>query len=483
MKLEFKMTNIWNFFFFFSAQKATNVFYQESKISREARARALGNGRFRGCTIWFTGLSGAGKSTIAFALEQYLIARGVAVYTLDGDNIRHGLNSDLGFSEADREQNIRRVAEVARLFADAGLLAISSFISPFRRDRDSARRLHEQAGLRFFECFVDTPLEVCESRDTKGLYAKARTGLISGFTGIDQPYEVPERPEILLPADCSTVNECVQQVLAMLLEANVLDASLLGRPVELFARRAITSAEDEEKNGYVEDDAINEPKNVLTCFKVPLTEMDVQWAQVLAEGWASPLKGFMRESEYLSCLHFGTIRDEDGGVHSQAIPIVLSVSDEQKDWLAQNADARAKLELVYDGKSIACLTNVEVFPHRKQERVARIFGTTDRRHPTVNHILGQSDWLIGGDLTVYDRIRWNDGLDQYRLKPVEIRQKLQEMRADAVFVFQLRNPVHNGHALLMNDTRRMLKQKGYRNPVLLLHPLGLIIIEIFSRNN
>jgi 3'-phosphoadenosine 5'-phosphosulfate synthase len=425
----------------------------------------LGNGKFRGCTIWFTGFSGAGKSTIAFALEQYLINRGVAVYTLDGDNVRHGLNSDLGFSESDREQNIRRVAEVAKLFADAGLLAISSFISPFRRDRDSARRLHEQAGLSFFECFVNTPLEVCESRDVKGLYAKARTGEISGFTGIDQPYEAPENPEIALQTDCFSVAECVQQVLAMLLDANVLDASLLGRPVELFANNKTIC-----ENGL--DKHLTLSSSLSSLPQVELTEIELQWTQVLAEGWASPLKGFMRESEYLNCLHFGTIRDEDGAVHSQAIPIVLSISDDKRIELGQNVDAKT-VELLYDGKIVGQLKNFEVFAHRKLERVARIFGTNDVRHPTVQHVLSQSDWLIGGDLIVFDRIKWDDGLDKYRLTPLEVRQKLQEMRADAVFVFQLRNPVHNGHALLMNDTRRILKEKGYKNPVLLLHPLGM----------
>ena len=155
-----------------------------------------------GATVWLTGLSGSGKSTVAVEVERHLVSGGVAAYVLDGDNLRHGLNSDLGFSAADRTENVRRVGEVARLFADAGVVALVPVISPYRVDRDRARAIHRAVGLRFVEVFVDTPLEVCESRDPKGLYAKARAGDIVGFTGIDDPYEAPERPDLrLTPAD------------------------------------------------------------------------------------------------------------------------------------------------------------------------------------------------------------------------------------------------------------------------------------------
>ena len=155
-----------------------------------------------GATVWFTGLSGSGKSTVAVEVERQLIAAGRAAYLLDGDNLRHGLNADLGFSAADRTENIRRVGEVARLFADAGVVALVPVISPYAADRDRARSVHEAAGLRFVEVWVDTPLAVCEERDPKGLYAKARAGEIKGFTGIDDPYEPPARPDLrLVPAD------------------------------------------------------------------------------------------------------------------------------------------------------------------------------------------------------------------------------------------------------------------------------------------
>jgi len=152
--------------------------------------------------LWFTGLSGSGKSTVAVAVERQLVALGRPAYLLDGDNLRHGLNGDLGFSAEDRDENVRRASEVARLFADAGVVSLVPLISPYRAGRDRARELHKAADVPFFEVFVDTPIEVCEQRDPKGLYAQARAGEIKGFTGIDAPYEAPISPELVLtPAD------------------------------------------------------------------------------------------------------------------------------------------------------------------------------------------------------------------------------------------------------------------------------------------
>lgn len=181
-------------------------------LSRQERWNLLGT---RGGTIWMTGLSGSGKSTIAVALEAELLRRGRVAYRLDGDNIRHGLNANLGFSADDRHENIRRIGEVAKLFADAGALAIVSFISPYRADRDRVRASHAAGELPFVEVFVDTPLEVCEQRDPKGLYRKARAGEIKGFTGIDDPYEVPAagEAEIVLKTAEQDVAGCVRQCL------------------------------------------------------------------------------------------------------------------------------------------------------------------------------------------------------------------------------------------------------------------------------
>ncbi|TQN72501.1 Adenylyl-sulfate kinase [Colletotrichum shisoi] len=181
--------------------------------------------------MWLTGLSASGKSTVATALEQHLLHLGVAAYRLDGDNVRFGLNKDLGFSEKDRNENIRRIAEVAKLFADSSTVAITSFISPYRADRQVARELHAQAGqnnddaIPFIEIFVDVPLEVAEQRDPKGLYKKARAGEIKDFTGISAPYEEPLNPEIIIRTDKSSVEECVAQIADWLIKEGLISTS------------------------------------------------------------------------------------------------------------------------------------------------------------------------------------------------------------------------------------------------------------------
>ena len=203
--------------------KATNVTWHEGHVERAARENLLGQ---RGCTIWLTGLPSSGKSTIAFSLEHALVEQGRLAYVLDGDNIRHGLNKNLGFSAADREENIRRIGEVAKLFADAGVIMLTSFISPYRKDRDQARKIHEEAGLSFIEIFVDVPIDQCEQRDPKGLYKKAREALAAGkgmgFTGVDDPYEAPLKPELIIHNDKVTPQEAAAQVLAYLEEKGLL---------------------------------------------------------------------------------------------------------------------------------------------------------------------------------------------------------------------------------------------------------------------
>jgi adenylylsulfate kinase len=186
--------------------RATNITWHEGHVNRQERAGLL---RQRGATIWFTGLSGSGKSTIAFTLEHALVQRGHLAYVLDGDNIRHGLNKNLGFSAADREENIRRIGEVAKLFADCGVITMTSFISPYRKDRDTVRALHAAGQLPFIEVHVNTPIATCEQRDPKGLYKKARAGQLKGFTGIDDPYEEPLKPELTIDATSTSPQEAV----------------------------------------------------------------------------------------------------------------------------------------------------------------------------------------------------------------------------------------------------------------------------------
>ncbi len=196
-------------------ENAQNLTWHEGHVDRQEREKLL---RQKGCTIWLTGLSASGKSTLAFTLEHELIRRGRMTYVLDGDNVRHGLNRNLGFSATDREENIRRIGEVAKLFADAGFITITSFISPYRQDRTVVRNIHDEAGLFFIEGFVDAPIEICEARDPKGLYKKARNGELKGFTGIDDPYEPPENPDITIQSGKMTPQEGSMRILGYLVE-------------------------------------------------------------------------------------------------------------------------------------------------------------------------------------------------------------------------------------------------------------------------
>ncbi|MFO7866651.1 MAG: adenylyl-sulfate kinase [Candidatus Aminicenantes bacterium] len=194
-----------------SQTKATNITWHDGQITKADRERLLHQ---KGIVIWFTGLSGAGKSTLALALEEKLFERGRLSYVLDGDNIRHGLNKNLGFSPEDREENIRRIGEVAKLFADAGIITMTAFISPYRNDRDQARRLLKEK--EFIEVFVKVPLDVAEERDTKGLYKKARAGEIAEFTGISAPYEEPDKPELIIDTSLLNIKDSVDLVISYL---------------------------------------------------------------------------------------------------------------------------------------------------------------------------------------------------------------------------------------------------------------------------
>uniref|UniRef100_A0A0R3RVY2 ATP-sulfurylase n=1 Tax=Elaeophora elaphi TaxID=1147741 RepID=A0A0R3RVY2_9BILA len=427
---------------------ATNVTFQQHKIRREERAQVLGrHAGFRGCTIWFTGLSGAGKTTVAFAMEKILIQLGIPAYALDGDNVRHGLCKNLGFSKEE---------------------------SPYKCDRDDARSIHNQDNLSFFEVYVNTPLRICELRDPKNLYKKARAGELKGFTGIDSVYEAPEKPDLILESGIESEAESVKK--------NVLPAKVYqqisGPPIrELYI-------DDESKLKLLE--------RINSVPRVQLTKIDLEWLQVLAEGWASPLPGFMRERQYLQCLHHGLLLDlkktcftpdvsllEDTEEDSfwsfneplnQSIPIVLPIDDDTKMKLM---DGCPEIALVYNNDVVAIVKDGEIFEHRKEERIARQFGIIDHRHPTIKLILESGNWLLGGDVQVLRRIQYNDGLDCYRMSPLELRNIFTKANCDAVFAFQLRNPIHNGHALLMQNTREQLLTK-YKNPMLLLHPLVFI---------
>jgi adenylylsulfate kinase len=202
-----------------NVEKSSDVVWHQQSVTTEQKSSLKGH---KAVLLWYTGLSGSGKSTVANAVEQKLLERGCHSYLLDGDNVRHGLNNDLGFTDEDRIENIRRISEVAKLFVDAGLLVSTAFISPFQKDRDQARALLKDA--MFLEVFIDTPLAVCESRDPKGLYKKARAGEIANFTGISSAYESPKNAEIHVETENLSIEECADLVVAALIEKQIIKA-------------------------------------------------------------------------------------------------------------------------------------------------------------------------------------------------------------------------------------------------------------------
>jgi len=448
-------------------QNVSNISVVEHNVNRQRRGKTLdSSGRFRGCIVWFTGLSASGKSTISMGVEDELVSRGIACYCLDGDNLRAGLCKGLGFSLEDRKENIRRAIEAAKLQADGGTIVLCSLVSPMEEDRQNARQIATNANLPFFEVHVNTSIEDCIKRDPKKLYKKALAGEIKNFTGVGQSYEVPENPELSLSTvdpilgTPRAVEACVGEVIKLLKDENIIPACLpakingdnRGCPIkELFV-------ENKQKE-YLTNKA-NE------LYAVNVTKVDLQWIQVLSEGWASPLTGFMREEQYLQCLHFKC--HLQGEISNQSIPIVLAIDDEDK----KHIEKKSSIALKYHDSVIAILQDVEVFPHHKENRICMQFATSHKDHPYIKIIERSGNWLIGGDLKVFERIKWNDGLDEYRLTPNELKEMYQKMNSDVVFAFQLRNPIHNGHALLIKDCQDQLKRKGYRNPTLLLHPLG-----------
>jgi len=298
--------------------------------------------------------------------------------------MRTGLNKNLGFSKEDREENIRRVGEVAKLFADAGIVCLSSFISPYESDRLKARKLHEEAGLPFLECFVDTPLNICEERDVKGLYKKARDGIIKGFTGIDSPYQPPSKPDIVLKAGEQSLDECVQSLVKLLEKNNIVPLTAINEVRELF----------------VPQDELHEQKMIAESLpSLSINKVNMQWLQVLAEGWASPLEGFMYEREYLQTLHFNCLQDTDN--INQSVPIVLPLTTEQKEELEKRG---GEVALEYEGRRVAILSETEFFPHRKEERCCRQFGTRSTKHPHIEMIMQAGDWCVGGKLRVLGKL-------------------------------------------------------------------------------
>ncbi|ETW09152.1 sulfate adenylyltransferase [Aphanomyces invadans] len=474
-----------------------NVFYDESVVSEKTRFAAIGQ---KGATIWMTGLSGSGKSTIGRALEAKLIHDRIQVYRLDGDNVRIGLNRDLGFSAADRQESVRRVGEMAALFAQSGTITIVGLVSPYRAHRDDVRDIHKKMNIPFYEVFVDTPLSVVMARDIKGLYKKAVSGEIKDFTGVSAPYEAPLHADLTLFTPNSTLDAEVATVYSFLKQKGLLtgvDALPRGYPGVAVADGGNAAAHFDTLYPTA---VTSSTAPAAAAPRVLLRDEDLHWVQVLGEGWASPLRGFMREGAYLQCLHFSSVVfDADNltagnlNPHSTTnfseystadvgrgtrvnmpIPIVLPVTKVTKAAISTAADGGINhvVLVTRTGEEVAVLTNPEVFDHRKEERITRTFGAYDRGHPYVDMIQKAGDFLLGGEIQLLQRVMYNDGLDKFRLTPSELRAKFEALGADAVLAFQTRNPTHAGHAYLMNQGRQWLLDQGFKNPVLWLSPLG-----------
>jgi 3'-phosphoadenosine 5'-phosphosulfate synthase len=444
----------------------------------------------KGVTLWMTGLSGSGKSTIASLLEEQLVMQhGKTVYRLDGDNIRTGLNRDLGFSKADRAESVRRVGELACLFADAGVITIVSLVSPYLEDRNAVRKRHEEQGIKFLEVFMDVPLSIVQERDPKGLYAKVAAGELKGFTGVDDPYEPPINPEINMKNQEMTIQQSVDVIMRKLYKEGVL----VGGPV--LPNGLPYPDGDEIVDLLVHSDKLPAKKaEAATLPKVLMTDIDVNWLQTVAEGWAAPLKGFMREGTLLQTMHFNSMLVDPYNLTgtkmmnemqtdfldfksvppkrvSMSVPIVLPITAYTKAAIESSGKKAVALVNKF-GHTMAILRNPEIYLNRKEEIVSRIFGVIDRGHPYIAHIYDGGDWLLGGEIELLERVRYNDGLDQWRLTAPEVMRAFEAKNADAVFAFQTRNPTHAGHAYLMRTAREILLKRGFSNPILWLSPLG-----------
>ena len=457
-------------------------------LPRDKRFAALNQ---KGVTLWMTGLSGSGKSTIATLLEEQLVLEhGKSVYRLDGDNVRTGLNRDLGFSASDRAESVRRVGEMSCLFNDAGMITIVSLISPYMADRDAVRKRHEDQGLKFLEVFMDVSLETVRARDPKGLYKKVDAGLIKGFSGVDDPYEAPVHPELRVKNKELGIQESVDVIMRKLVQEGVLTGAPThehglpfpdgDKPIDLHLSGSKLRRAKEEAEGLP---------------RVLLSDIDVNWLQTIGEGWAAPLTGFMREGALLQTIHFNSILVDPKNITghfkygeqktefqdvmtlqppkrvSMSVPITLAITDYTK-MLIERSKKRAVTLVNKHGEALAILRNPEIYNNRKEEIVSRIFGVIDKEHPYIKYLYSGGDYLIGGEVELLGRIKYGDGLDKWRLTASEVTAEFAARDADAVFAFQTRNPTHAGHAYLMKTGRQMLLEKGYKKPVLLLSPLG-----------
>jgi sulfate adenylyltransferase/3'-phosphoadenosine 5'-phosphosulfate synthase len=416
----------------------------------------------KGVTVWFTGLSGSGKTTVARRVHELLQSRHILSERLDGDVVRQSLCRDLGFSKEDRDKNIERVTFVSKVLTRNGVVVLSCFISPYKRMRDNARA---EIG-DFLEIYVHTPMETLIERDVKGMYKKAMAGEIQGFTGVNDPYEEPTNPELVLETAAETIEQSAHRVMSLLEERGYI-------PAEVGAMSGSDRAKMIEQgkrvpgpslphggvlvNREVADDKRAEAvEHAKSLKKFVLDERELSDLEMIGYGALSPLTGFMRKADYDTVVE--SMRLSDNLVW--ALPVTKSVSKEEAASLSPGQE----IALVNAAGDLAGIMQVtDIYAYDKEREAKLCFGTTENAHPGVARLYAQGEMYIGGPVQVVNRPAY-DRFNEYRLTPLETRRRFDELGWKTVVAFQTRNPVHRAHEYLQKVAMESVDG-------LLLHPL------------
>jgi sulfate adenylyltransferase/3'-phosphoadenosine 5'-phosphosulfate synthase len=421
----------------------------------------------KGVTVWFTGLSGSGKTTVATRVHELLHERHIHSERLDGDVVRRSLTRDLGFSKEDRDKNIERVTFVAKLLTRNSVVVLTAFISPYKRMRDNARA---EIG-DFLEVYVRTPMDVLLERDVKGMYKKAMAGEIQNFTGVNDPYEEPENPELILDTGGESIEESASRVIDLLEERGYVPkgtassvAAKTGRAIE--AQRLAESRKtpgpsvphggslvNRELQGDALKSAIAHAKDLT---RLTLDERELSDLEMIGVGALSPLTGFMRRMDYETVVE--RMRLSDGLIW--AMPVTKAVSRDEAASLKEGQEVTLVDE---SGQAMAIMQVTDIYAYDKKREAEKCFGTTEDKHPGVARLYAQGDMLIGGPVQVLRRPTYSQ-FNDYRLTPLETRRAMDEKGWKTVVGFQTRNPVHRAHEYLQKVALETIDG-------LLLHPL------------
>jgi ATP sulfurylase/adenylyl-sulfate kinase len=416
----------------------------------------------RGVTVWFTGLSGSGKTTVARRVHEVLRERHILSERLDGDVVRQTLCRDLGFSKEDRDKNIERVTFVSQVLTRNGVIVLSCFISPYKRMRDNART---EIG-DFLEVYVQTPLDVLVERDVKGMYKKAMAGEIQGFTGVNDPYEEPTSPELVLETAKESIEESAQRVLRLLEERGYIAADVAAGDAAARARQVEQGKSvpgpsvphggvlvNRELSGERRLEAIAHAKSLR---HLTLDEREASDLEMIGYGALSPLTGFMRKADYDTVV--ASMRLSDGLVWALPVTKAVSASEAASITLGQEIALDAP-----DGSLMGIMQVTDIYSYDKAREAQLCFGTTETAHPGVARLMAQGEMLLGGPVQVIDRPT-HALFNEYRLTPMETRQRFDELGWKTVVGFQTRNPVHRAHEYLQKVAMESVDG-------LLLHPL------------